>query len=67
MTNNDADELYDRPTVTQLIQIDRRCTDVRVHMDVWAQTDVLGHMGVYRCRRHMDIWQHTEVGEYMDV
>ena len=43
VTNNDADQLYDMPTVIQLIKIDRGCTDIWGCMDlggIWMYGDI---------------------------
>ena len=57
MTNNDADQLYDRPTVIQLIQMDRGSTDTWGCFDLggYICLGAYGCMGVYRHRGHMDI------------
>ena len=58
--NKDGDQLYDRPTVIQLIQTDRECTDIWGYMD----------LGGYRCMGPYDIWRAygcrgcTDVGAY---
>ena len=40
MTNNDVDQLYDWPTVIQLIQIYGGCADAWGCVDVWGCTDI---------------------------
>ena len=51
MTNSDADQLYDRPTVMQLIQTDRRCADL------WGYMDLGGYRFMGTCiHGGMDVW-----------
>ena len=47
MTNNDADQLYNRPTFIQLKQTDKGCTDI------W---EVYGLRRVQMLGVHMDVW-----------
>ena len=72
MTNNDVNQLYDRPTAIQLKQIDRRCIDiwgmyglgrVLIPKGVWMYgecTDVGGYIrGIQMYGRHVDVWVHN--------
>ena len=62
MTNNDADQLYYRPTVIQVILMYGGHTDIwQMHgryIDILGCVDVWGCIDVGRC---MDIWGHTDV------
>ena len=53
MTNNAADQIYDRPTFRQVIQMDG---------GVQAYEGIKIYGGIQMYRRHLDVWGHCRYG-----